>query len=102
MVNARVEFLNIQFQAVLGTWYIFQCLPKCISCSMDAFPFNTGISICSERGDENRLHDVHNCMMCDPVRKVWKPEYFPFLWLINRKCGIGRCLICFILQHQMK
>lgn len=70
MADRWIKFPDIKFKAVLGAGPIPERMLNRIGCPVDALPLNAGIRIGRKNRDEDRLKDVHDRMMDDPIGKV--------------------------------
>lgn len=88
MPDGRIELPDVQFQAIHRSCLIPECSLHCFEGTMDAPSFYAGIGVGCKLSHENRLQDVHNGMVRDPVGEVWQSVYLSLLGLIYFKGGI--------------
>jgi hypothetical protein len=53
---------------------------------MNAPSFYAAESISCKDRYKDRLQDIHNGMMSDPIREIRKPEHFSFFRFVNLEC----------------
>src|SRR5690348_777291 len=102
MINARVKFLDIKFQAVASVLNVLKFTLQSSLYFVDASPLDATVSIISECAYKNRLKHIHDCVMRDAIREERQSVDYSFFGLVNRKNVIRRGSIIFVLQYVLK
>lgn len=78
-IDAWVEFLHVELQAILGAFNVFQGFAHIGQAAVNTTPLDATVRSGYELTDPNRFHHIHNSMMNDAVL-VLQPSYFAFFW----------------------
>lgn len=90
MANGGVKLPDVKFEAIPGPVLITESQLDRAGGAMDAASADAAITIGGINTTENRLKDIQDGVVNDPVRVVRKSEYLPLLRFIYLEGGVGR------------